>query len=102
MLFRSLRMKMTATAEDGFGRDEAEVSLLLRDGRTIEQHVEHAVGSLESPLSRADLEGKFRDLAGPVLPAASIEALSGMIWGLDGIDDVGKVITAHCGGLPAT
>lgn len=97
----ALRMKMTATAAEDFGRDEAQVSLVLRDGRTIEQHVQHAVGSLQSPLSRADLEGKFRDLAGPVLPAGSIDSLIGMIWGLDEVDDVGAVIRARCGGHPS-
>ncbi len=97
----ALCMKMTATQVDHFGRDEAQVTITLRDGRTLYHHVRHAVGSIQCPLSKADLEAKFRDLAGPLLPDDGMTTIINAVWGLEEVDDVGRIITAHCGGRPA-
>ena len=39
-----------------------------KDGRRLEQHIEQVVGSVERPMSDADLDRKFLDLADGVLP----------------------------------
>ena len=41
---------------------------LTKDGRRLEMFVEHAVGSLDHPMSDKDLESKFTGLAAGVLP----------------------------------
>lgn len=89
---------MTAMPAEDFGRDEAHVTIFLRGGRTIEHHVQYAVGSIQCPLSKADLERKFTDLAEPLLEAGDISTVIDSVWKLDEIDDVGRIITAHCGG----
>ena len=43
------------------------MTAILKDGRKEHVFVKHAIGSLEKPLTDAQLEAKFRDLAEPVI-----------------------------------
>ena len=49
--------------------------MTLNDGRTHHVFVEHAIGSLERPMSDADLARKFHGLVDPVLGAARADEL---------------------------
>ncbi len=68
-----VRDRVTATTNPQFKKDEAHVRLTLKDGRILEQHVDHALGSAERPMSDAALDAKFHDLADTTLgvPAAT-------------------------------
>lgn len=57
------------------GEAQARAAITLKDGRRVEKFVEHAVGSLEQPMSDADLDTKVRDLCDGVLPAAQARRL---------------------------
>ncbi len=48
----------------------------LNDGRTIHRHIDHAIGSVEKPMTDAQLEAKFKDLADGILPAPRRTACS--------------------------
>ena len=87
----ALRDKVEAVVEAGIRKDEAAVSITLRDGRRLERHVEHAIGTLERPMSDADLEAKFRDLTEGVLPAEQTETLIRLCWGVEALQDAGKL-----------
>src|SRR5882672_9145425 len=63
----ALRAKVVATVDRAIDEASADVTAILKDGRRIHVFVEHAIGSLERPLSDADLEAKFHGLADPVL-----------------------------------
>jgi len=63
----ALRRKVVATVDDAIDEAAADVTAVLRDGRRVHVRVDHAVGSLERPMSDAALEDKFRIQAGPVL-----------------------------------
>ncbi|KAH9909908.1 hypothetical protein F4778DRAFT_775816 [Xylariomycetidae sp. FL2044] len=56
-----MRKKVNVTTDDAVSEDEAYVSVAFDDGTTLEKYVEHAVGSLEKPLSEDDLRKKFMD-----------------------------------------
>jgi len=49
--------------------------IVMKDGRRLEKFVEHAVGSVERPLTDADLDAKVRDLCEGVLPARQTDRL---------------------------
>jgi len=66
----ALRRKVVAMVDDAIDEAAADVTALLRDGRRVHVHVEHAIGSLQRPMSDEALEAKFRDQAEPVLGAA--------------------------------
>ena len=68
---------------------EAHVSITLRDGRTFERHVPHALGTLQRPMSDADLEAKFRSLVEPVLSNEQVERSIALSWDAENMGDVG-------------
>src|SRR6478609_1759721 len=49
---------------------QAVVAIEMADGTTFEARCEHPRGSFENPLSRAQIEGKFRTYAGSRIPPA--------------------------------
>jgi len=63
----ALRRKVNAAVDPSIAEDAADVTVTLRGGRTVHLRVEHAIGSLERPLSEAQLESKFHSLADPVI-----------------------------------
>ena len=63
----SLRGLVEARPDDGLERDQARVRIESHDGRVFETFVEHAYGSLENPMTDADLDAKVHTLADPVL-----------------------------------
>ncbi len=83
-----LRGRVTAVADARLREDEAHVVITLRDGRTVERHVEHAIGSADRPMSDRDLERKFRELSGPLLPQARVDALIEHCWQVAALADV--------------
>jgi 2-methylcitrate dehydratase PrpD len=63
----ALRDKVQATVDDSIDEAAADVTAVLTDGRRVHVRVDHAIGSLENPLSDAQLEAKFAALVVPVL-----------------------------------
>lgn len=60
-------------------RRAARLRLELRDGRSFEHEQPFRKGDPEQPLTDAELDGKFRELAVPVIGAAAGEALRRLI-----------------------
>ncbi|WP_445504227.1 MmgE/PrpD family protein [Microvirga sp. G4-2] len=63
----ALRRKVRAEAEKGIHEDQVKVTITTTDGKVHELFVEHAIGSLDRPMSNEELDGKVRDLCEPVL-----------------------------------
>jgi 2-methylcitrate dehydratase PrpD len=78
----ALRDRITAVVDDSI--DEAAVSLSMRlnDGRVVTKHIEHAIGSMERPMSDAALTDKFTNLSEPVLGAATTKRLTDAAWNI--------------------
>jgi 2-methylcitrate dehydratase PrpD len=66
----SLSDRVFPTVDSSIGEAQARAAIALKDGRRVEMFVEHAVGSVERPMSDADLDAKVRDLCDGVLPPA--------------------------------
>jgi len=79
----ALRDRVVATVDPSIGEAQARASITLTDGRRVDTFVEHAVGSVERPLSDADLDAKVRDLCDGVLPAAQVGRLIDVCRGID-------------------
>lgn len=71
----ALRRKVVATVDDRIDEAAADVTAVLRDGRSVQVFVEHAIGSLQRPMSDAALDAKFADQAAPVLGSEASAAL---------------------------
>jgi 2-methylcitrate dehydratase PrpD len=83
-----LRRKVVATPDPAVHEAAAEVVVTLAGGRSERVRVEHAVGSLEKPMSDSDLEAKFHGLADPVIGKAKATSLIAACWKLAGAKGV--------------
>jgi 2-methylcitrate dehydratase PrpD len=78
----TLRDKVNAVVDPSVREESVYVTAHLKDGRTVDVHVEHAIGSLQRPMTDAMLERKFHDLADPILGAERSTAIIKACWNL--------------------
>jgi 2-methylcitrate dehydratase PrpD len=71
----ALRDRIDARVDPTISEAAADIVVTLRDGRTVRKRIEHAVGSLERPMSDAELDRKFHGLVDPVLGGPRADAL---------------------------
>ena len=85
-LMQKLELRADAALTAGFPRMRAaRVSITTIGGQTLEHHAPYRKGDPEAPLSDAELNDKFEELAGPVLGRERALALRDAVWRLDGI-----------------
>ncbi|HWZ72799.1 MAG TPA: MmgE/PrpD family protein [Casimicrobiaceae bacterium] len=89
----ALRDRIRASVDDGIDEDSADVTITCRDGRKLHVFVEHAIGSVQRPMSDAELRRKFHGLVDPVLGNARAERLIEQCVTLSGDADV-RALTA--------
>jgi 2-methylcitrate dehydratase PrpD len=89
------RAKVNAIVDDSINEESVHVTAVLNDGRQIVVEVQHAIGSLQNPLSDAQLQGKFTALVEPVLGAARAADITGLCRSLGTVADV-RTLTALC------
>jgi len=94
----ALRDRVTAEAEKGMHEDQVRITIRLKDGRTLEKFVEHAIGSLARPMSDADLEAKFRSLSAGILSSAQTDRLLGLCRDIGTLRDAAEVARASVPG----
>ncbi|HEY9460098.1 MAG TPA: MmgE/PrpD family protein [Paralcaligenes sp.] len=78
----ALRDKVVATVDNSMAEAAADVTVLCTDGRRFHVYVDHAVGSLENPMTDLLLEAKFDALVNPVLGPAKGQMLKSLSWKL--------------------
>ena len=77
---------------EGIREDEVRIVLTTTDGRRIEKHVEHSIGSLERPMTDDDISAKFLDLAEAVIGRdAARRALEGA-WAVERSEDLTQLL----------
>ena len=87
----ALRSKVHVMTDAAVRSDEIYMSITTKDGHVYDKHVEHAVGSLQRPMSDADLETKFMGLAHGVLPEQQAKSLIAMCWKLESLPDITEI-----------
>lgn len=87
----TIRDRIDAVADKSFAADEAFVVVKLKDGKLLEKHVVHAVGSLEVPLDETQLTAKFLDQSQGVLGVEGAKAASDALWNIDTLRDVSSL-----------
>ena len=86
-----LRQRVTAEVDPALAEDAADVMIVCRDGRKLTVFVAHALGSLERPMSDADLERKFHGLVDPVLGKERASAVIERCAEISGCANVGAL-----------
>ncbi|MDH3267088.1 MAG: MmgE/PrpD family protein, partial [Gammaproteobacteria bacterium] len=95
----ALRDKVSATVDATVSEEEAFVVITLQDGTVLEKHVEHAIGSVQRPLTKEQLEFKFSDQAAVALPMSQIDDVMALCWQIETLREVGDIAKAT---IPAT
>jgi 2-methylcitrate dehydratase PrpD len=88
----ALRAKVSAEADGAIPMEQATVTVRTADGKTHRCHVENARGSLEQPLTDAELEAKARGLARLGAPDVDMSALVAALWAIEQADDAGAIM----------
>ena len=89
-LRRFAAKQVEARADASISGSQAIVDVETTDGVTFSQRCEHPLGSSENPLSRGQIEQKFRTYAKGALPDAAISEVIGVVARLE---DLGSVRT---------
>jgi 2-methylcitrate dehydratase PrpD len=66
----------------------------LKDGRKLHKYIEHAIGSREVPMTNADLETKFADLAEGILAPEQIHELIDLCLGVEKLSNAAAIAKA--------
>jgi 2-methylcitrate dehydratase PrpD len=90
----ALRSKVVPVVDGAIKPEQTEMSVELNDGRVLKKRIEHAIGSLEKPMSDADLERKFTDLAEGILPREQIARVRDLCWKVEGLASAGDMARA--------
>ncbi|KAK4958400.1 hypothetical protein LTR10_004827 [Elasticomyces elasticus] len=86
-----IRDKVDAAADVDLAADETYLTVHFSNGSKLEKHVQHAVGSLEVPMSDEQLTAKFVDQVERVLGVGAKKA-SNAAWSIGGAKDVAEIL----------
>ena len=87
----ALRGKVVPVITPGIDPAQVDMTIVLKDGRTLHRHIEHAIGSVEMPMTDRQLEAKFADLADGILPAAAIRRVMDACWNVENLPDAAEI-----------
>jgi 2-methylcitrate dehydratase PrpD len=85
--------KVEVRADPAVSGSQARVDVEMNDGATFSAHCEHPLGGAENPLSRAQIESKFRSYAAGVLPDSHVAEVLGAVDRLEDFGSVRKLMT---------
>jgi 2-methylcitrate dehydratase PrpD len=88
----ALRRKVIATVDDSIDEASADVTATLNDGSTVHVFVARAIGSLQNPMTNANLESKFHGLSDAVLGAEQTGKLIEACWAIGNAANVQGII----------
>jgi 2-methylcitrate dehydratase PrpD len=89
----ALRAKVNATTDTSISEASVDVKAILKDGREVHIFVKNAIGSVENPMSDANLEQKFSSLTEPVIGKEKTQQLISALWNLGQASDLKKILS---------
>ena len=86
-----LRGKVLPVVTPGIDAAQVDMTIVLKDGRTLHRFIAHAIGSVEVPMTDKQLENKFADLADGVIPASAIRPVMDACWNVESLTNAGEI-----------
>jgi len=86
-----VRRKVNAIVDSGMDEASVDAVATLTDGSTVHVYVEHAIGSLQRPMTDGDLENKFHGMTDGLLGSEQTSQLIAECWKLADAPDVSQV-----------
>src|SRR6266566_5405607 len=90
----ALRDRVTTVIDPAVNAEQVHVVVTMKNGSRLEKFIEHAVGSLEHPMSDKDLEAKFAGLVTGVLSADRQGKLMDVCWNIEKLPQAGAIASA--------
>lgn len=90
----ALRDRVSTVVDPSIKEDQVRITITLKDGRRLEKYVEHAVGSVQNPMSDRDLEAKFAGQADGVLPSDQARHAMELCWEIEELPRAGAIAEA--------
>ena len=89
-----MRDRVTATVDPAIKEEQVRATDRAEGRPDAGEAIDHVVGSLERPMTDADLEAKFMALVDGVLPAAQARALMDLCWKIETLTRASDLATA--------
>lgn len=87
----AMRRRVTIAVDESLPKDAASVTITLTDGRRLTCEVTHNKGTPAKPMTDAEIEAKFLELAGPRIGGDVARDVVSRCWGLERCHDVGEI-----------
>src|ERR1700760_4273801 len=87
----ALRSKVIPVVTPGIDAAQVDMTIVLKDGRTLHRHIEHAIGSVEKPMTDQQLETKFPDLADGIIAAPMIRRVMDACWNVESLPNAAEI-----------
>ena len=88
----ALRAKVNATTDTSISEASVDIKAFLKNGKEVHIFVKNAIGSVENPMTDANLEQKFTSLAEPVIGAEKTRKLIAALWKLGQAPDLKQIL----------
>ena len=90
----ALRAKVEAIVDNSIEEASSDIHIQTTDGRDLHIFVEHAIGSVQRPMSEAQLKAKFVDQSAPVLGEEKSQKAWTVASGIASCSDLKQLITS--------
>jgi 2-methylcitrate dehydratase PrpD len=87
----ALRGKVNPVITQGIDPAQVDMTIVLKDGRQLHRYIEHAIGSVEKPMTDQQLETKFTDLADGIISAAAIRRVMDACWTIETLPNAADI-----------
>jgi 2-methylcitrate dehydratase PrpD len=87
----ALRSKVVPVITPGIDPAQVDMTIVLKDGRQVHRHIEHAIGSVQMPMTDKQLETKFADLADGIIPAQTIRRVMDACWSVESLPSAAEI-----------
>jgi 2-methylcitrate dehydratase PrpD len=93
----ALRQRVVSVPDESLDKAAAVVRIELAGGQVVEREVLHAIGSLERPMSDADIEEKLRELAPHAFSDCRTWDIIELAWSLERLNDASALLHGASG-----
>jgi 2-methylcitrate dehydratase PrpD len=87
----ALRGRVNPVITPGIDPAQVDMTVVLKDGRQLHRFIEHAIGSVEKPMTDQQLEAKFTDLAEGIIPAPMIRRVMDACWNVESLPSAAEI-----------
>jgi 2-methylcitrate dehydratase PrpD len=87
----ALRSKVNPVITPGIKPEQVDMTIVMKDARELHRYIEHAIGSVEVPMTDKQLETKFSDLAEGIIPAPMIRRVMDACWNVESLPSAAEI-----------